>query len=219
MMPALKMAQLHVITDETIQDRFSHLELARLAAEGGADAVQLRDKSAGSSRRLVETAKAIARALKGSETRLLVNDRVDVAMAAGAHGVHLGEDDVEPGIARRLLGPNALIGATAHGLEEALRLAEEPVDYLGVGPVYGTGSKADPLPALGLSALHRIIRAAAKPVIAIGNITPDRVEEVMEAGARGVAVIAAVVCQPDPLEATRRLREAMMRCRPTRVEG
>ena len=205
--------ELHVITDETLQDRFSHLELARMAAEGGADVVQFREKRPVATRNLVETARAMGRALEGSRARLVVDDRVDVAMAAGVEAIHLGENDLDPELARRLLGPRGLIGATAHGLAEALRVAAGPVDYLGVGPVYDTWSKAGPLPALGLAVLRRISEAVSQPVIAVGSITPERVEEVLRAGAHGVAVISAVVCQGDPLEATRKFGEAIQACR------
>jgi thiamine-phosphate pyrophosphorylase len=149
------------------------------------------------------------RAVEGFPVTLVVNDRVDVAAAAGVTAVHLGRDDVDPGTARRLLGPLALIGGTANSLEEALRVAATDVDYLGVGPVFGTRSKANPAPALGVDGFRAIVRAVRKPVIAIGSVTADQVGALLEAGAHGVAVISAVVGQPDPAAATREFRDAI----------
>lgn len=207
MKPAL--GRLHVITDTVLQDRLSHVDLARLAAAGGADAVQLREKRPWTTRALVEAAVAIRRALEGTPAILVVDDRVDVAAAAGARAVHLGRDDLDVRTARRLLGPDALIGGTANSLAEALRVAATDVDYLGVGPVFGTRSKANPAPPLGLDGLGAIVAAAGKPVLAVGSVTPGRVAEVLGAGAHGVAVISAVVCAPDPAAATRAFRDAI----------
>jgi thiamine-phosphate pyrophosphorylase len=203
------LGRLHVITDTVLQDRFPHAELARLAAAGGADAVQFREKRPWTTRALVETAVAMRRAVEGTGTALVVDDRVDVAAAVGARAVHLGRDDLDVATARRLLGPEALIGGTANSLEEALRVAASGVDYLGVGPVFGTRSKTNPAPPLGLAELHAIVAAVATPVMAIGSLTADRVADVLEAGAHGVAVLSAVVCAPDPAAATDELRRAI----------
>jgi thiamine-phosphate pyrophosphorylase len=149
------------------------------------------------------------RILDGAAVCLVADDRVDVAMAAGVRAVHLGRDDLDVAIARRVLGPDALIGGTANSLAEALRVAAADVDYLGVGPVFGTRSKASPAPPLGVDGVRAIAQAISKPVIAIGSLTPDRVRAVLEAGAHGVAVISAVVCHPDPAAATREFRVAI----------
>jgi thiamine-phosphate pyrophosphorylase len=203
------LGRLHVVTDATLQDRYSHVDLARQAAAGGADAVQFREKRAWTTRELVETATAIGRALQGTPVCLVVDDRVDVALAAGARAVHLGRHDLDVATARRALGTDALIGGTANSLTEALRVAATDVDYLGVGPVFGTRSKANPAPPLGLDGFRVIVAAVPKPVIAIGSVTADRVPALLEAGAHGVAVISAVVCQGDPAAAARGFREAI----------
>jgi thiamine-phosphate pyrophosphorylase len=203
------LGRIHVITDATLQDRFSHVELARLAAAGGADAIQFREKRPWTTRSLVEAATAIRRALEGTPACLVVDDRVDVALSAGVRAVHLGRDDLDVATARRVLGADALIGGTANSLAEALRVAASDVDYLGVGPVFGTGSKANPAPRLGLDGFRAIAAAVSKPVIAIGSVTADRAGDLLEAGAHGVAVIAAVACQADPAAATREFREAI----------
>jgi thiamine-phosphate pyrophosphorylase len=203
------LGRLHVVTDATLQDRFSHVDLAWQAAAGGADAVQFREKRAWTTRELVDTAAAIGRALQGTPVCLVVDDRVDVALAAGARAVHLGRNDLDVPTARRALGTDSLIGGTANSLAEALSVAATDVDYLGVGPVFGTRSKANPAPPLGLDGFRAIVEAVPKPVIAIGSVTADRVVALLEAGAHGVAVISAVVCQPDPAAAAREFREVI----------
>jgi thiamine-phosphate pyrophosphorylase len=189
---------LHVITDETLQSRWSHVELAARAAAGGADIVQFREKRSRTRAELVRTARAMRARLAGTRARLVVNDRVEVAAVARADGVHLGPADTDPVEARRLLGGGALIGATANDLERARRASRDPVDYLGVGPVFGTASKRDPAPSLGLDGLRRIVRAVTVPVIAIGHVTPERVAPLLEVGAYGVAVLSAVALADDP---------------------
>ncbi len=206
----LEPGRLHVLTDASLQDRFSHAELCGLAADGGADAVQFREKRGWETARLVAEARRMRELLADRGVRLIVNDRVDVARVAGADGVHLGDSDPSPGAARRLLGPACLIGRTVHGLEQARAERSAPVDYLGVGPVFGTSSKSA-RPALGLVELRRIVDASGLPVIAIGNIDAQRVAEVLAAGAHGVAVLSAVVLRPDPAAEVARIRESIDR--------
>jgi len=192
--------RLHLLTDESLQSRYTHLDLARIAAEGGVDIVQFREKRPTPTAKLVRTADAMVRELHPHDVRLVVNDRVDVAVAAGASGVHLGREDLDSSTARRLMGAASLVGVTANSLEEALARDGEPVDYIGVGPVFGTRSKLEPAPELGLDGLARIVRALTRPVIAIGNITAERVAEVLATGAHGVAVLSDVVCHEDPVQ-------------------
>lgn len=200
--------RLHVLTDVVIQDRFDHVELARRAALGGADVVQFRDKRPATTRVLIATARAMQDGLQTSACSLIVDDRADVALACDC-GVHLGRDDLPPALARRILGQDAVIGGTANSLDEALTVARSGVDYLGVGPVYGTRTKANPAPELGLETLAAIVAAVEVPVIAIGSITAERIGEVMATGAHGVAVVSAVVTARDPGAATVRCREAL----------
>jgi thiamine-phosphate pyrophosphorylase len=203
--------RLHVITDENVQSRFSHLELALLAAKGGAGAVQLREKRPTSTKALIELATAAREAVQGSNARIVVNDRIDVAAAAGVDAVHLGRDDPPPELARRLLGTQALVGATANSLEEAKAVDLLPIDYIGIGPVFGTQTKDRPAPALGLPMLGEIARAVQHPLIAIGNISAERVADVLDSGAWGVAVVSAIVATTDPERATRAFRDAIDR--------
>lgn len=203
------LGRLHVITDETLQSRFSHGELAQLGIEGGADTIQYREKRPLSTRHLVVGATEVAEACRASSVPCIVDDRADVAFAVGAAGVHVGREDLAANQVRHLLGGGFLIGGTANSLAEARTVFATPVDYIGVGPVFGTRSKANPAPRLGLDALRAIVAESPIPVIAIGNIGPDRVTEVMEAGAHGVAVLSGVTCAADPAEAAARYAEAI----------
>lgn len=207
--------RLHVITDEVLQSRFTHVELAAAASAGGADVIQYREKRPTSTSEMIRVSDLMGVACREFGATLLVDDRVDVAAAVGAAAVHLGRDDLPSEVARRILGPDAVIGGTANSVEEAVRVARQPIDYLGVGPVFGTTSKGDrAAPMLGLERFADICAAVDKPVIAIGSITVDRVADVLAAGAHGVAVLSAVVCQDDPRAATRAFADEIARVLP-----
>ena len=201
-----------MITDEVLQTRFSHVDLAAAAAAGGADVIQYREKREVSTKELIRVAALIGLAVQDTDATLLIDDRADVAAAVGATAVHLGRDDLPPDVARQILGPDAVIGGTANSVEEAIKVAKQPVDYLGVGPVFGTTSKGDrAAPMLGLERFAEICAAVDKPVIGIGSITVDTVADVLAAGAHGVAVLSAVVCQDDPEAATRAFADEIAR--------
>jgi thiamine-phosphate diphosphorylase len=140
----------------------------------------------------IERALQIAALCEEYDATFIVNDRADIARAAGAAGVHLGKEDLPPPLARALLGPHALIGHTANTLADALLADEAPVDYIGVGPVFGTTSKANAPEALGVEQFHRIASQVTKPVIAIGGIEVCHVNEVIGAGAFGIAVLSGL---------------------------
>ena len=162
----------------------------RALAAGGAAWVQLRGKAI-SSERLHRIAGRVQAVAARTGLRLVINDRVDVALAVGAAGVHLGQDDLAPADARRLLGPEALIGLSTHSPAEARAGAAAPVDYLGIGPIFPTATKPDAAPPPGLAGLTRIAQAlaGARPLVAIGGITLATAPQVLAAGAAGVAVI------------------------------
>ena len=200
--------RLHILTDIVLQERFSHTNLTEMAVSGGADTIQFRQKT-GSTREMIETAKWMKRICAGAGATFIVNDRIDVAIAAEADGVHLGQDDFPVPLARKLLGKDKIIGGSACTLEEAQKCLNEGVDYIGFGPVFPTTSKEDAGPVSGIEVLKNITRMSPVPVIAIGGITTDNTPEVMRAGAYGIAVISAVCCMEDPEGATRLLWEAM----------
>jgi len=185
-------------------------ELARAAAAGGATLLQYRDKYA-DTRDLVARARAIKAALAGTGVPLLVNDRVDVALAAGADGVHVGQNDMHADDARRLLGPQAIIGITLKKPEHVAELAALPVDYGCIGGVFATASKDNPDPPVGLSGLAHLASNARTtrpglPVGAIAGIDASNAAAVIGAGADGIAVISAIFMAQDVKAATRNLR-------------
>ncbi len=209
MTTTLVIPRLQVITDETVQTRHAHAALAAMAAAGGADAVQFREKRPWTTRERVEVARACLDACRADGSMLLIDDFADVALAVGADALHLGRNDLDVATARRIVGPGVIIGGTANSYEEATTVWATDIDYIGVGPIYGTRSKANPAPDMGLDTLSRICADSPVPVVAIGSITPERIAEVIAAGAYGVAVLSAVVSADDPTEATQRCREAL----------
>ena len=199
-----KIGVLHVITDTTLQSRFTHTELAELAIQGGADTVQFRQKQ-GTTRELVATAQAMQSVCERHKVPLIVNDRADIALAVGATGAHFGQDDLTVSIGRRILPAKAVIGASARTEEKILEAITEGADYIGFGPIYGTSSKPDAETAKGLERLRRMCDIAACPVIAIGGIGIETAGDVIRAGAHGIAVISAVCAHPEPHIATQAL--------------
>jgi thiamine-phosphate pyrophosphorylase len=203
-----KVGRFHVLTDTVLQCRLSHVELTELAIAGGADTIQFRQKG-GATREMIRLAEQMQALCRRAGVSFVVNDRVDVAIASHAHGVHLGQDDFPIPLARKLLGEEAIIGGSASSLEEARKCLLEGADYVGFGPVYPTTSKEDARPVGGLGLLKQIVEAIPLPIIAIGGISRDNMPLVMQAGVHGIAVISAVCCQEDPKEAAKCLRDLL----------
>jgi thiamine-phosphate pyrophosphorylase len=198
--------RLYVITDERIGRGRSHLRIAEAAILGGADVLQLRDKEA-SGGRLYRAALELRRITREANVPFIVNDRVDVAMAAGADGVHVGQEDLPASAARKILGPGKILGVSADTVEEAIRAEEDGADYLGVGPVFeARGTKADAGEPAGLDLIAKIRRRTRLPIVAIGGINAENARQVLEAGADAVAVISAIVAADDMAQATRELK-------------
>ncbi len=203
-----KIGKLHILTDTVLQSRFSHMEITRLAIAGGADTIQYRQKS-GSTREMIEIARNMKRLCSEAGVTFIVNDRLDVAIAAEADGVHLGQDDFPIPMAQELLGEGRIIGGSAATLGEARKCLSEGADYVGFGPVYPTSSKDDAGPVSGIDILKQVVEIIPLPIIAIGGVGAESIPDVMRAGAHGIAVISAVCCQDDPEEATRSLYQAL----------
>ena len=199
-----EIGKLHVLTDTVLQSRFSHIELAKQAISGGADTIQFRQKN-GSTKELIEIATEMKRVCSQMGAAFIVNDRIDVAIASEADGVHLGQDDFPIPLARKLLGENRIIGGSAGTREEIEVCLQGGVDYIGFGPIYTTGSKDDAGPATGIDFLKQIIQTTQVPVIAIGGIDQNNANQVMAAGAHGIAVISCVCCRENPTNATKEL--------------
>jgi thiamine-phosphate pyrophosphorylase len=204
----MRLPPLYAIVDPLDTGRSPEALAAALLA-GGARLLQLRMKAA-TSRELLAAAAAIQPLARAAGALFLVNDRADIAVAVDADGVHLGQDDLPVAAARRILGPDRLIGLSTHSLEQATAGAASGADYLGVGPVYASATKTTGLAPAGL-ALVRTVRAAVPcPLVAIGGITADTAPAVRAAGADAVAMIGALVRAADPAAA---VREVLTRLR------
>jgi thiamine-phosphate pyrophosphorylase len=188
----LNLPKLYPITDAQLSG-LSHAEQVARLGEGGATFVQLREKHLPPVE-FYQAADAALRIARARGIRLIINDRVDIALALGADGVHLGQDDLPPEAARRLLGERAIIGYSTHNLEQAQEAARLPVDYLAIGPIFATSSKENPDPVVGLEGLRRVRQVASRlPLVAIGGITFQTAREVIAAGADSVALISALL--------------------------
>lgn len=199
-----ELLKVYVIADRTAARGRGELEVARAALAGGARVVQLRAKER-PARELCELAAALTALCAEYGALAVVNDRLDVALAAGAHGVHLGQDDLPAAAARRLAGPELVLGVSAATPAEARAAEAAGADYLGVGSVYPTATKPDAGLPIGLLGLAQVVAATSLPVVAIGGIRPENAAAVVSQGAAGVAVVSSVVGAEDVAAATRAL--------------
>jgi thiamine-phosphate pyrophosphorylase len=214
-----RVGRLHVITDETIQNRLTHVDIARRAIAGGADTIQLREKHAKTAD-FLRAADAVRAVCAAHGVPLIINDRADIALAIDADGVHLGRSDLPIRVARDLLGRGKIVGGTAGSLEEALEAERDGADYVGFGHIYPTASKNKTGVATGPESLIGLCRAVSIPVIAIGGIGADNFGPVIDAGAWGIAVIGAVCGIEDSEAAAAALRTGIdARIAKRRTEG
>jgi thiamine-phosphate pyrophosphorylase len=203
---------LYLVTDRGLSRGRSTVDIVRAAVAGGVTCVQLREKSCGT-REFVDEARAVRALLAGTGVPLIVNDRIDVALAVGADGVHLGQTDMRIADARRLTGPGMLIGISAECLEDAVRAQAEGADYIGVSPVFSTPTKTDTAPPLGLDGIAAIRAAVSLPLVGIGGIGPANAAAVIRAGCDGIAVVSAIVSAADPRKAAAELKTTILRAR------
>jgi len=201
---------LYLVTDTMMCGQLGVAATVSAAVGAGVTVVQLRDTDA-TDDELVRLGRQVMKALEGTETALIINDRVHLVEAMGANGAHVGQSDLGIGEARAMLGPAAYLGfsvQTVEQVETARQHADRTVDYLGVGPVWDTATKLDAAEPGGLETLRRVTSASPWPCVAIGGINVQRMREVREAGAVGAAVVSAICGQPDVAAATRALRVA-----------
>lgn len=201
--------RLYVIPDRKIGAPRSFLEQAEAALAGGAGSIQLRDKHL-SGRELLAAGKALAGLCRRAGALFIVNDRLDIALLCGAHGAHLGQDDLPADVARRLCPPGFILGVSVRNAEEARLAAGAGADYLGIGAVYPTSSKVE-AEALGLDGVRLAATATGLPSVAIGGISLANAAEVMAAGVDGLAVISAVVAAPDVCAAARAFADILQK--------
>jgi thiamine-phosphate pyrophosphorylase len=212
-LPILSPLQAIVDVDAAARAGWAPLDVAKAFLDGGARLLQLRGKSLASGP-LLDLADAVVRAAAACEALVIVNDRVDVACMSGAAGVHVGQDDLRPADARRLLGPEAIVGYSTHSMAQVRAALSEPVTYIAVGPVFGTRSKDTGYAAVGLDLVSEAARVAGStPVVAIGGITLSTARSVLDAGAQSVAVIGDLLVGHDLAARTRAYLQALARHR------
>ena len=204
---------LYLVLDPDLCAGIGMVETARLAAAGGATMVQLRDKHAGTAR-MIETGQALKQVLDGTGALLIVNDDVEAAIAIGADGLHIGQDDMDARTARQMIGPGMILGLSAETAQLAGAVDPNIVDYAGVGPVFATPTKADHKQPIGFDGLARLVQSSPVPSVAIGGLKAEHVADVFAAGAKGLAIVSAICGTPDPEAATRRIAAEIRKVRP-----
>ncbi|NMA55724.1 MAG: thiamine phosphate synthase [Firmicutes bacterium] len=198
---------LYLLTDKTLAKGRPLEQIVKEAILGGATLVQYRAKNT-SSRRMLEEAQALLALTRRHQIPLIVNDRLDIALAIDAEGVHLGQDDIPCSLARKLMGSNKIIGISASTPEEARQAESDGADYLGVGAVFPTATKADAGEAIGLDNIRAICEAVSIPIVAIGGINLENAASVAATGVAGLAVISALISAPDPKHTASALKRA-----------
>jgi thiamine-phosphate pyrophosphorylase len=192
---SFSLPRIYPITD-TLLSGLSHPEQVQRFMDGGSRFIQIREKNASSSDFYRYALEAMA-AAKNANARLIINDRVDIALAVGAAGVHLGQDDLPAAEARQILGAKAIIGVSTHSVKQAIAAARLPIDYIAFGPVFSTSTKARPDPVTGLEALKRVRAANGKmPLVAIGGINIQNIASVISYGADSAAIVGALFESP-----------------------
>lgn len=198
----------YLVLDPDLCGTTGMVETTRLAVQGGATIVQLRDKRADTAS-MIATGKALKAVLAGTGVPLIVNDDIEAAIAIGAEGVHVGQSDMAVAEVRRRIGPDMILGLSIGTVELAEALDASVVDYVGVGPVFPTSTKPGHPPAIGYQGLKEVTDASSVPVVAIGGLKVQHVGETLETGVDGLAIVSAVCGQPDPRQAAADLVSAV----------
>ena len=205
---------LYLVTDRGLALGRDTVNIVRAAITGGVTCVQLREKHC-ATRAFIDEARALKALLDTLTNRipLIINDRLDIALAIGADGVHLGQTDMPIRDARRLVGPSMIIGISAESIADAIRAEAEGADYIGISPVFATPTKTDTAPPLGLEGVRQIRAAVSLPLVAIGGIQEENASAVIRAGADGVAVVSAIVAAACPRKAANALKQQIQSAR------
>ena len=203
---------LYLVTDRALSRGRRTLEIVKAAVQGGVTCVQLREKAC-TTREFIDQALAIKDFLKTSKIPLIINDRLDVAQAVGADGIHLGQSDMPFSIAKAIVEDSMIIGISAESVDDAIQAEKEGADYIGVSPIYKTPTKTDTAPPLGLTGLREIRKAVNIPLVGIGGLNKSNVYDVIKNGGDGVAVVSAIVSADDPEESSRALRSIIDRAK------
>ncbi|OHV82275.1 thiamine phosphate synthase [Rhizobium sp. LCM 4573] len=203
---------LYLVLDPDLCQAIGMVETARLAVSGGVTMVQLRDKQADTGR-MIDTGQALKVALAGTGVPLIVNDDVEAAIAIGAEGLHVGQDDISAEAARALIGPDMILGLSVQTGENAVPADAAFADYAGIGPIFPTSTKPEHAPAIGFDGLRKLVGISPIPTVAIGGVKAEHVAPALAAGADGVAVVSAICGQPNPKAAAERLMLEIQKAR------
>lgn len=203
---------LYLVTDRNLSRGKATLEIVKAGVSGGVTCVQLREKNC-STLEFIKEALSVKEYLKSCNIPLIINDRVDVAQAIGANGVHLGQTDMPPIMAKDILKDSMIIGISVESLEDAIRAEKDGADYIGISPIFATPTKIDTAPPLGLEGLKEISRAVSLPKVAIGGLNRKNAGEVILNGANGIAVVSAIVSADDPRKAAEELNYIIKQAR------
>ena len=195
---------LYLVTDRGLAGERDIVDIVRESVEGGATMVQLREKTLDTGA-FVALALRLKEVLKPYGVPLVINDRVDVALACDADGVHIGQSDMPYEMARKLMGPDKIIGLSVENFDQIEQANSLDVEYVGISPVFATPTKTDTAAPFGLDGLRRAVRLSKHPTVAIGGMNSSTAAEVMAAGTDGIAVVSAIVCAESPREASRQL--------------
>lgn len=203
---------LYLVTDRSLCNGRSIEWIVEEAVRGGVTMVQLREKDC-STREFVELAIHLKQKLQTLNVPLIINDRLDIALAANADGLHIGQNDMPYSIARRLLGPDKIIGLSVENMQQAREANNLDVDYIGISPVFGTPTKTDTASPFGLEGVKHVMLFTKHPAVAIGGINQDNAAGIVQAGANGIAVVSAICSANDPEQAARQLKQVLISAR------
>jgi thiamine-phosphate pyrophosphorylase len=203
---------LYLVTDRSLSKGRATLEVVKAGVAGGVTCVQLREKNC-STRKFIKEALSVKEFLNKNKIPLIINDRVDVAQAVGADGVHLGQTDMPLIMAKDILKNSMIIGISVESLEDAIRAEKEGANYIGISPIFSTPTKTDTAPPLGLEGLKKISKAVKLPKVAIGGLNQENVRDVILNGADGIAVVSAIVSADDPEKAAEKLSHIIKKAR------
>ncbi len=205
---------LYLVTDAGLSQGRTHAQVVEAALRGGVTVVQYREKSAGT-RKMIEEARELRQLCRAAGVPFIVNDRIDVALAVDADGVHVGQDDMPAPLARRLIGKGRILGVSAGSPEEARKAEADGADYIGASPIFATPTKADAPAPMGVEGLRQLARVVSIPVVAIGGINAGNAQSMILAGAAGVAVISAIVAAENVEAAAKAIRAGAQKVRMT----
>lgn len=199
---------LYLVLDRGLCGAAGMVETTRQAIAGGVTMVQLRDKHA-TTPGMIETGRALQQVLAGTGIPLIINDDIEAALTLGAEGVHIGQGDLAVAQVRHMIGPEMILGLSVETLPNVLAASTEMIDYLGVGPVFGTATKPDHKAPIGFDGLAELVAASKLPCVGIGGVKQQHIAQTLDAGAQGLAVVSAICGQPDPQAASRAMADAI----------